>query len=144
MSEFDISNAVAITLLNTFADLLDGGTGPGYFDVYTGAKPATLGDAETGTKLSRMIFQATAFGSATDGGGKATVDLSSAMVTDDDAEATGTPGYFRAYDGDDTPLFQGTCGVAGSGAMMIVTKSTITLNDDVDCDSFILDFAEAQ
>jgi hypothetical protein len=67
-------------------DLLDGGT----IEVRTGAQPAAVNDADSGTLLGTLTFGTPAFGAAS--GGEATAE---AITSDTDADASGDAGHVR-------------------------------------------------
>lgn len=90
--------------------------------VYTGAKPATTADSATGTLLAEITLGSNWAGNATSG----TKAFSDTPLEDSSANATGSPGYWRLYEGTgSTCHMQGTCGIAGSGADMILSASQI-------------------
>jgi hypothetical protein len=127
-----IANAAAKAAADAVVALLDGGTGAGYIEIRTGSQPASVGTAASGTLLGTLPLSDPAFGAATTASpAVATADT----ITDDTtADASGTAGWFRAYDGDDTAIIDGditTTGV-GTGDMLlddtaIVAGGTISI-----------------
>ena len=105
---FKISTAARNAACNAIVDLLDAGAGGGRIEIRTGAPPANVGDASSGTLLGTLTFSAAAFGDAADG-----VATAAAIASDTTADASGDAGYFRCYhDGaaDTAAVFQGTAG----------------------------------
>jgi len=133
-----ISNAIAIAVCDTVVDKIDAGASPGYVEVRTGTQPANLGIAATGTLLATLLLSDPAFGDAVDDSGSAKATANS--VTSDAADASGTAGYARAYDSDDTPCLDGSVGVSGcdfnftsiefqAGAEVFLTSWTVTMSE---------------
>lgn len=60
-----IANAAAAAAVNSVVDLLDGGAGAGYIEIRTGAQPASVGTAASGTLLGTLTLSDPAFGNAT-------------------------------------------------------------------------------
>ena len=60
-----VSNAIAITQCNAAVDAIDAG-GAGTLKFYTGAPPADVSVAASGTLLATLAFTATAFDAAAD------------------------------------------------------------------------------
>lgn len=129
-----ISNALAIILCNAVVDALDGGAGAGYVEVRTGSPPSTVDDAATGTLLVTITLGDPAFGAAADTspGAAATMNATAGAVN---AVATGTPGWFRAYDSNNVGIVQGTVGTAS--ADMIASSATITTGFPVNIVSWV-------
>jgi hypothetical protein len=101
-------------------DLLDAGSGPGTIQIRTGAKPATPNTAASGTLLGTLTFSDPAFGAASNG-----VATANAITSDNVADASGTAGYFRALDSNGAAVFDGTIGLTGSGADLIMNDVAI-------------------
>lgn len=113
-----ISNAAAIAAANAIVDLVDlgSGTSEGRFLVYAGSVPADA-DASIGaaTLLATLLMSNPAFGAASDAAPGA-VAVAAAVADDVDADADGTPSFFRIVDRDGTAIMQGSVGATGSGA----------------------------
>ena len=122
----DISTANRSAMCDALVDSVDGGTGAGYIEVRTGSKPANCAAASTGTLLATLTMSDPAFGAASSG-----VATANSITSDTNADATGTPGYFRVFDSDNNCLMQGTAGV-GSGDMnfdnSIVATGTVSIS----------------
>lgn len=119
-----ISNVCALAACNAIVDLLDAGSGAGYIQVRTGTAPTNLEDAATGTLLGTLTCSDPAFGDAADAnpGARATA---SAITSDSSADNAGDAGWFRAFDSNNVARIQGSCGLSGSGADMILNNVTI-------------------
>lgn len=135
-----ISNVAARAMLQAIVDLFDSGS---YVKIYTGTQPAGGPDAtETGSLLATITMNATPWGTVTDANPGATVSANS-MSADTSADATGTAGWFRAYDSNNTPIIDGAVGEAGSGAEMILDEADITVGGVVTIASWTLTLAES-
>lgn len=95
--------------LNAVGDALDAAENPGYIVIFAGDVPANVG-ASIGeaVALSNHELSSPPFTSVT--AGVATFDA----IGSDEAAATNTAAFFRAFDGDDNPIVQGTVGTATS------------------------------
>jgi hypothetical protein len=134
-----VSMASAEAALNALTALLNTG-GAGSIKIFTGSAPATCETADSGTLLATLALSATAFGNATDPGSTGLATATANSITSATAAATGTAGYFRAYNGSGTCIVQGTVGTASadmilnttsivSGATVAITSWVITLPD---------------
>lgn len=124
------NDATVEAALNAVAALLNSG----YLEIWTGAQPALDGSL-TGTKLAKLAFGATAFGSATTTGGTATATANS--ITSATASATGTAGYFALLASNDSTVIM-TGSVGTSGADLNMNSTSITSGASVSCSSFAL------
>lgn len=132
-----ISNAAAIAMLDTLVDRLDLGSGAGYIEIRTGSPPASLADASTGTLLGTLALSDPAFGAAVnDAGNHRAKATASAIANDVSADATGTAGWFRAFDSNALAHIQGTVGTAT--ADMILNTVTLTAADIIAVTSWIV------
>ena len=127
-----ISNSAAIAACDAQVDLLDGGSGAGYVEIRTGSQPADADTAATGTVLVTITLQDPAFGAATDAtpGGRASMNGTPSQS----ASATGTAGWFRAYDSAGNSIIDGS--VATSGADMTIDNTSITSGQTVQISSW--------
>lgn len=129
-----ISNASAAAACDAVVDLLDAGTGAGYVEIRTGAQPASVGTAASGTLLGTLPLNATAFGAATTA--SPAVATANAITDDSDADASGTAGWFRAYDGDDTAIIDGDITGTGGGGDMELDDTSIVAGGTIAIDSW--------
>jgi hypothetical protein len=126
-------NASCREMLDALADRMDAGAGAGYFRIYSGTQPLP-DSSETGTLLAQCTANDPAFNSASDSIGDATV-TANAISDDTSANASGTAGWFRAYDSNGNHVFQGdVTAIAGGGAMEI-DDITIDAGGNVSIDS---------
>lgn len=125
------SNLGAIAALNALLALLNTG-GAGKICIFTGAAPATVETADSGTKLSTLPLSATAFPTAVDNSDGTAKATANAITSDTNAAATGTAGYFRAYNGSGTCILQGTVGTSAADMILnttsIVAASTVAIS----------------
>lgn len=140
-NNFNISNACAKAMANTFNDQVNIGTTAAVLDIRTGAQPADPDTAATGTLLGTLTFSDPAFTAATDAnpGGRVTA---SAITNDSSADATGTAGYFRirATGTGAADVADGEVGTAASdlnmnttaitaGSTISITSMTVTMSE---------------
>lgn len=118
MNNFKIATSARNAACNAIVDLLDAGAGAATLEIRTGAPPANVSDADSGTLLGTLTFSDPAFGDAAAG-----VATASLVASDTNADASGTAGHYRAKDSNGNTVFQGTCGT--SDADMIFDNVTI-------------------
>lgn len=111
-----ISQAAAAAALDAVVDRLDADASPGFIEIRTGAQPATVATAASGTLLGTLTLSATAFGNATVA--SPSVATAAAITDDSSADATGTAGWFRAYDGAAVAIDDGDITATGGGGDM--------------------------
>lgn len=101
------------TTIGTTADLV----------IYDGTPPTNAGTA-LGSNNALVTFDLAnlAFDSTT--GGVMTLDVTPALT--EAADASGTATFFRILAGGTTAVLQGSVGISGSGADLIVNTTTIT------------------
>ena len=138
---FRISNAAAIAMLDVLGSTtFDAGTAA-MINIYTGAQPADVETAASGTLLAELTMSADAFGAAADINPGARV-TAAAITQDSSANATGTAGYFRCFtQTGGTAICDGT--VATSGGDMTVNTTSFTAGATVSCSEFLISLAEA-
>lgn len=113
-------------------DAIDVG-GAGTIRIRTSTQETNVGDADGGTLLGTLTFSATAFGSSSTGTATA-----AAITSDSSADASGTAGHFRIYDGSAAIHSDGTCGqgsgdlsfdnsVIVSGGVIAISSFTVTV-----------------
>ena len=135
---FNLANATAKALADTFDGRVNLGAGAGTLKIYSGSVP-TDSDTALGAQvlLATLTFSDPAFGNASDAnpGGRVTA---SAITADSSADATGTAAFFRILDSDANVVCQGSVGTSGSdinfntvsfvsGAEISVTSLTVTI-----------------
>ena len=104
---------------DAIVDSLDAGSGAGYIQVRTGSQPATVGTAATGTLLATLTLSDPAFGSASTG-----VATANAITGDTSIDASGTPGWFRAFDSSNNAVIDGSVTITGGGGDMTFDSVT--------------------
>lgn len=122
-----LSDEVRTLACDAVVDSLDAGAGPATIKIYTGSQPADADDAASGTLLATITMSDPAFGAAS--AGVATADNTPALSAT--AAASGTAGWFRAADSNDTNRIDGDVG-EGSGTLNldntdIVSGQTVTV-----------------
>lgn len=136
-----VSMLSARAALDALLAKLNVGGVAGKIKIFTGAMPATCEVADSGTLLSTLTLSVTAFPASADPGttGLATA-TANAIASDTNAAATGTAGYFRAYDSAGLCIVQGTVGTSAAdmilnavaiaaGATVAITSWVVTLPD---------------
>ena len=93
--------------------------------IYSGAAPANVGTAATGTLLAQFAGNATAFGSAASG------VLTASAVASVAASAAGTAGYFRINTSAAAAVMQGAITATSGGGDMILTNTNIASGQTV-------------
>lgn len=111
-------------------DLIDAGASAGYLEIRTGSQPTTGTDAATGSLLVTITLGDPAFGDSSSG------TATAASITDATPSADGTGGWFRVYDSDDNPRFDGSVTATGGGGDMELNTTSITTGEDVSVTAF--------
>jgi hypothetical protein len=125
-----LSNAVRSAMADAWVDSVDGGTGAGYVQIRSGAQPATVATAATGTLLATLTYSDPAFGAAVNG-----VATANAITGDTSADATGTAGWFRVFDSANTAIFDGAITATGGGGDMTLDNVSIVAGGAVNITS---------
>lgn len=114
-----IGIAAAQAAVDAVVDLLDAGAGAGYIEIRTGSQPATVATAASGTLLATLPLSDPAFGAASSA--SPSVATASAITSDTNADASGTAGWFRAYDSNAVARIDGaiTTTAVGTGDMLL-------------------------
>lgn len=97
-----LSVAVRNAMANAITAQIDGGTGAGTVNLYTGTQPATVATAATGTLLATVTLSDPSFGAAANG-----TITNNAVAEDTSADASGTAGWFRVFDSAGTAIIDG-------------------------------------
>lgn len=134
-NNFRISNSTAIRMADSFDDEVNVGGAVASMRLLTGAQPADPDTVEAGTLLAEILFDATAFGGAADGGPGGELTLASTPLSDASADNDGDAGYFRIRNdnsGSPDDVADGEVGTSGSdlnlNTITITMGSTVTLN----------------
>lgn len=115
-----VSTAVRSAMAGAAVDAIDAGPGPGTVQIRTGAQPASVATAATGTLLGTLTLGDPAFADPVNG-----VATANAVTGDSSADASGTPGWFRVFDSAGVAVLDGACSESGGGGDMILDKPTI-------------------
>lgn len=122
-----ISTAARDGAANTVVDLLDASTPAGTVQIRTGAQPATVATAASGTLLATLTLAKPAFGAS------ATGVATAAAIATVAAAADGTAGWFRAANGDGVAVIDGA---VGPGLEMELNSYALTIGVDVTIDAW--------
>jgi hypothetical protein len=131
---FKLGTATRNAAADAIADAVDGGTPPGRLEHRTGAQPANVSDASSGTLLGTNTFANPAFGNAAAG-----VVTANAIASDTNADASGTAGYFRIYQGaaaDTAAHSQGNSGTSGTD--LVFDNNVIVAGGVIAVSSFVI------
>lgn len=128
-----IATSVRNAMATAAAVQLDAGSGAGYIEIRTGSQPATPATTATGTLLATLTLSDPAFGSPSTG-----VVTASAITGDTSADATGTAGWFRAYDSSAAAVIDGSVSASGGGGDMILSSTSIVAGGTVDVTSWTI------
>lgn len=138
---FRISYAAAAAMLDVLGSTtFDAGTAA-VINIYTGAQPADVETAASGTLLAELTMSADSFGPAANQNPGARI-TAAAITQDSSANATGTAGYFRCFiqSGGDA-ICDGSVGTSGTD--MVVNTTSFTSGATVSCSAFTITLAEA-
>lgn len=129
-----MSLSYEISLRNDLLDLIsleiDKGAGAGHVHFYDGVKPVG-GGAET-TMLVELVMSVNSFAAASGG------SMTANPITSANAIATGTATWFRIDDSAEDYVIDGTVGLAGSGADLILDNVDLILGALVELDELII------
>jgi hypothetical protein len=119
-----MSHQASVTVRNARADAIETAIGvSAILKIRTGAPPANVAAADTGTVLATLPLPSDYMAAAASG-----VKAKSGTWQDTSADAAGTPGHFRIYASDGTtPHWQGTAGPS----VVIATSAATSANGNV-------------
>lgn len=126
-----ISTAAAIAACNALSDQPDVGAGPnGTLVIYEGTRPANA-DTAIGAQKVLVTFELAnpSFGAAADAG--TTANASAEPIAAVAASATGTAQFFRIFNTDGDPVFDGTVTAVGGGGDMEISSTAVVSGIDV-------------
>lgn len=125
-----IAVAVADAMANAAGPLANGGS----IKIYTGAQPATVATAASGTLLGTLTLSATAFGSSSSG-----TITANAITGDSSADNSGTAGWFRAFKSDGTTaIIDGSVTATGGGGDMQLDSVAIVAGGTISVSSWTI------
>lgn len=116
------SRSVAVDAL---IDRLDSGSAAGYIEVRTGAQPSSADAAATGTLLATITLGDPAFGAAVNG-----VKTANAIAAVP-AAASGTAGWFRAYNSSGVAVLDGSVSLTGGSGDLQFNTTAFQIGTDV-------------
>lgn len=117
-----ISTSVRDAMVNAARLLVDAGSAAGKIRVYTGAQPASVATAASGTLLVDIPFADPSFGASAIG--SAAADVTPVLTAL--AVASGTAGWFRILDSDNNALIDGSVTATGGGGDLTMSTTTVT------------------
>ena len=137
----------ALDMCDGGVDAADAGSSNAILRLYTGAPPANVDDAATGTVLGDMPMSDPAFGAAADENPGARA-AAAAITSDFSADNGGVAGYYRLWTSNDgvTPLnavMQGTAGEAADTTNLTLDDKTIVVGGQIDITAFTFDVNES-
>lgn len=121
-----LSAAARNASLDAAFDRVNAGAAAGTIEYRTGAQPASVATAASGTVLVTFTLANPAFAAATGDGVK---DLDADPDLTATAVATGAAGWARAYDSDGVAVFDMSIGT--SSADIIINSTSITTGQEV-------------
>lgn len=125
-----LSDAAQNAAVDAVVDLVDAGSGAGKLRIYTGAQPADVDDAASGTLLVDIALADPAFGSAAAGAAALASTPRSAA-----ASATGTAGWFRILDSDNVARIDGNITATSGGGDIELDNTSIASGQTVNVNS---------
>lgn len=133
--------AVAIAACDAYVDRADLGTtnAAAKFTVYSGAVPASVNAALTGANVAlvTMAMSNPAFGAAAENVGTVSADAAAEPVADVAAAASGVATFYRLFDRDNNPIWQGTVSEPNAGGDMELSSVNVITGVNVVVQSFI-------
>jgi hypothetical protein len=111
--------------------LLDAGAAAGHVEIRSSTQPASVGTAATGTLLGTLTLSKPAFGAPSAG-----VATAAAITGDSSADATGTAGWFRAYDSNGAAVIDGSITANGGGGDMTLDNINIVAGGTINVTSW--------
>lgn len=121
-----LTTALRSAIADLVADSVDAGSGAGKLEIRSGTRPASPGDAATGTLLATVVLVDPAFGAASSGA------CTIADPDSVDAVATGTATWFRALTSADAACFDGKVTATGDGGDLTLASTSIVSGAGVD------------
>ncbi len=138
-----INIAAAISCCDDIVDRIDVGAtnAEGRIRIFTGSKPASVDDVETGTLLAELLMSNPAFGAAADQAPNARA--TAGTITDDSsADNAGTAGYFRVIDRNLNGVIDGDVTATSGGGDLELNTVVIAAGAIVSVTAFDFDHLE--
>lgn len=142
-----LANQTALDMCDAGVDACDAGTLGAIIRLYTGAPPADVDAAPTGTVLGDTQMSDPAFGAAADQAPGARASAS-AITSDTSADATGTAGYYRVFTSSVAgvplnPVMQGNAGESADVTNLTLDDKNIVLGGTIAITAFTFDVNES-
>jgi|WetSurMetagenome_2_1015567.scaffolds.fasta_scaffold10605_5 hypothetical protein len=118
-----LATATRTSMVSALATYADSGGSAALIRLYSGSQPASANSAPSGSLLATITCADPAFDSVS--AGVATFDTTPALSTS--AAGDGDIGWFRMITSDGDTVIDGSVGVSGSGADLIVNSVTTTV-----------------
>lgn len=147
VSDTRISNLAALAACDAIVDRVDllSVQAAGRCEIRSGAPPAEVETADSGTLLTSIDLNQPAFDAAADQapGAQAALDVTP-VPSNTSATAAGTAGHYRIKDRATTPvpIWQNTCGGLASGEGMELSNVNIALGQAVSITAGTMDVPE--
>ncbi len=118
-----LSTAARNTKVAALTSLVDAGSGAGKLRIYTGGQPSGgPADAATGTLLVEIALNDPAFDAPSNGSAAADVSPTPTGT----ASNTGTAGWARLLDSNNTAILDGSVTASGGGGDFIINATAVT------------------
>lgn len=124
-----LADRVRNVMVDAAVDEIDVGAGTAKLELWSGSKPANVGDAPAGTKLAEFDLPDPAFGDSASGVATANA------ITDTTGLADGEVGFARTLDKDAAALWDND-DVGTSGNQITLNTTTISTGVDVSVTSW--------
>lgn len=122
--------------LTSITAQLDAGTSNGYIQIRSGSQPASITTAATGTLLGTLTLSDPAFGAASNG------SITANVIGNDTADASGTAGWFRAYNSNGQAVIDGSITSIGGSGDMNMSDITVMSGSPLSIAGWTIDFPE--
>jgi hypothetical protein len=131
-----ISTAAAKAAVDAVVAKIDGGAGAGTVQIRTGAQPASVATAASGTLLGTLTCSDPSFGAATNA--SPAVATANAITGDSSADASGTAGWFRVLDSTGAAVLDGSITGTGGGGDMTLDNTSIVAGGTINLTSWTI------
>lgn len=124
----------SVEVKNGILNGIESGIGPdAILKIFSGSKPATLADPDSGDVLSSLQLPTSWMADAS--GGSVS---KSGTWQDVAADGTGTAGHFRIYDDVESARIQGTITATGGGGDMTLDNTSVVAGQTITITSFTI------
>lgn len=136
-----LASALAIASCNLKVDAIDVGSAvaAGYFRIYSGVKPVDVAAALSGnTVLATIPCANPAFGAAADNPGTSEARATASAIAETPAAADGLATFYRQFNRDNVPIWQGVVGLPNTDTDMWVSNTTMVTGVGVVVLSYVI------